>query len=221
MSLLKAAAAKSAAKPAATKKTKATVWTTDNAEAQAVAKAVHEVTVLHGEIKAIETKMDIAKKVIKKFCLGRFYKDYAQMGVFPETPMTVVNSDGDKATFVVQDRSASSAVKPEQVEELADILGEDRANELLVSETTFSFNRDVLLREGVADVIDKALERVQNQLRDKNLLGEDEDLLTASQKTVFVPGTLERLAIICGRDTTRMEAVVGAMGSAAVMYVKA
>lgn len=220
MSLFKAAAAKTAAKPTTSKAKKSTTWLTGGENHKDVANAIHELTALDTQRKAIETKSGVFKAIILKHAKGLFYRDYAHAGVFPETPMVVQNQDGEKATFVVQDRSAQYKVKDDQKDALIDVLGEDAASEMLVEETSFSFDREIMLRDGVMELVDAALSAVQEQLLEANILAEGESLIGAETKTSFRPGTLDKLALICGKDTTKMAAVVSAMGSSATMYVK-
>jgi hypothetical protein len=49
---------------------------------------------------------------------------------------------------------------------------------------------------------------------------EADELIVADVKTAFRPGTLERLADICGRDTVKMSAFLDAAGSSFTRYVK-
>jgi hypothetical protein len=205
----------------AAKPKKSTLWmagATD--QGKAVADALHHLTELDAQRKAIEAKMGIHKSIVSKFANENFVRDYADTSVFPETPMVVQNGDGEKVTFVVQDRSGQSAVKDEQKEALTQILGEDRALDLLVEETTFSFTREVLLKEGVMPILEKHLEAAIKDLTKKGLISEDEQLLDVEQAAHFRPGTIERLGLICGKDSVKMREVIEAMGSACVRYIK-
>lgn len=223
MSVFKTAAKKTAAAPKATGKKKNTTWiTNDNpdTESAAVAKSLHELVALHAQVKTLDAKMEVHKSTIKRYARKNFFRDYASMGVFPETPMIVQNAEGEKATFVVQDRSTQYAVKDDQRDALVDALGEDKANELIVDDTTFSFNRDLLQNETVMAELEAALEGVQNKLREAGVITDGDELITATTKSAFRAGMIQQLAIICGRDVVKMEQVAEAMGSSTVMYVK-
>lgn len=201
---------------------KSTLWMAgDTDQGKIVAEAVHVLNELDAQKKAIDAKMGVHKTLVTKYANENFVRDYAETCVFPETPMVVQNRDGEKVTFVVQDRSSQSAVKDEQKEALIQILGEDKAKDLLVEETTFSFNRDVLLRDGVMAVVEKHLDAAIKELGKKELMGEGQELLDVDQAVHFRPGTLERLGFVCGKDTTRLREVIEAMGSACVRYIKA
>lgn len=220
----KAAAKKTEGTGAATaKKAKNTTWLCGSTAGDEVAKAVHELKVLNAEKKAIEAKMDVHKVKVQGYAEDQFYRAYADVGVFPETPMLVQNSDGEKVTFVVQDRSAQYGVKPEQVDLLAEMLGQDAVGDLLYEETTIAFNRLVMALPGVTEAVEQALERAIMKLVKDGSLSEEQagELVDPIVKRTFKPGTLDRLAIICGRDVTRIEQFCEIMGSSCTMYLKA
>lgn len=208
-------------------KKKATVWlcgTDPNSEA--VGKAVKELIRLKAEQKAVAAKMDVFKSTVKKHADENYIRDYANSGMSPETPMVVQNADGDQVTYVVQDRSGQYGVKPEQQEALVGLLGEDKARELLFEETSFSLNRDVLAIPGVMEVVEKALEGAIDKLTSAKggkqpiLAQETADaLLTVNTKTAFRPGTMDRIADLCGKDTQRMREFANIAGSSLVRYV--
>jgi len=225
MGLFAKAAAAKQDKQAGAKKTKKkqTTWLVGDPASEKVAESVHELTQLAADKKAIDAKMKVHKAVVLPYAEAQFFSTYADIGVFPETPMVVQNASGEKVTLVVQDRSAQYGVKPEQEEELADLLGADAVADLLYEETTIQFNRDVLAVEGVSEVIEKALERAITKLVKEEILDEDQaaELIDPVEKKAFKPGTLQRLSVICGRDTGKMEEFTDAMGSSCTKYVKA
>lgn len=220
----KAAAAKQEKQGVAKKtKKKRTTWLVGDPASEKVAESVHELTQLSADKKAIDAKMKVHKAVVLPYAEAQFFSTYADAGVFPETPMIVQNASGEKATLVVQDRSAQYGVKPEQEEELAELLGADAANDLFYEETTIQFNRDVLAVEGVSEAVEKSLERALTKLVKDGVLDEEQaaELIDPVVKKTFKPGTLQRLAVICGRDTQKMEEFTDAMGSSCTKYVKA
>lgn len=222
MGLFDKARAGAAAKVPASKK-KETVWlvgTGDATKREAV--AVSELVKLSREAKALEAKQNTFKKVLKDFGEASYVRDYAALGVNPETPMTIQNPEGEKVTFVVQDRSSQYGVKADQIAALEGLLGEDRAKDLLYEEASFGFDRDVLSMPGVMEIVEKALESAMKKLVDTGVLSEETAgaLLSVTTKTAFKPGTLDRLALICGRDTVKMEQFLEVMGSSATRYVK-
>lgn len=211
--------AQAAEKPATTRR-KETVWLVPAGSKEAV--AVHELVELTRQAKAIEAKTGVFKGALKEFGETNYVADYVRLGVPPETPMTVQNPDGEKVTFVVQDRSSQYGVKDDQKTALVDLLGEDATNELLYEETSFGFNRDILALPGVMEIVEKALEGAIKKLVDNNVLTEEQtgELLDVKVKTAFKPGTLDRLTMICGKDTTKIAQFLEIMGSSATRYVK-
>lgn len=221
MGMFNKAATKSTA--VASKPKKSTTWVVGNVEGDAVGKAVHELVRLTAEEKAIEAKKSLFATIVMKHAKANHVADFCALGVAPDTPMTIQNQDGEKVTFVVQDRGGQYDVKPEQQEALGQLLGEDAAAELLYTETTLGFNRVILGIPGVSDAVEKALEAtVKKLVKDGKLTGDQADeLITAKQKTSFKPGTLDRAAMIVGRDTTKLAAFLDAMGSSCTRYIKA
>ena len=230
MALFANAAAKVASQAggAAKAKPKSTVWMVGKGEKaqereKQVSEAVHQLVELTRQAKTIESKMGLHKNVIKGFAEDMFFSTYLDGERFPETPMQVINSDGEKATYIVQDRSGQYAAKDEQVDQLTQILGEDAARNLVYEEVTIGFDRTLLAVPGVSEVVEKALERAIGKLVADELLPADqaENLIVATMKRSFRPGIQERLVQICGKNRDRMEAVVDALGSTCVRYVKA
>jgi hypothetical protein len=217
--LFNKAKATAAAAPKATKK-KETMWLVPAGSKEAV--AVKELVDLTRQAKAVEAKMGVYKGTLKDFGETNYVGDYVKAGVSPETPMTIQTPDGDKVTFVVQDRSAQYGVKDDQKQALIDLLGEDAAGEMLFEETSFGFNRDILALPGVMEVVEKALEGAIKKLVDTNTLTEEQtgELLDVKVKTAFKPGTLDRLVLIAGKDTTKVGQLLEIMGSSATRYVK-
>ncbi len=222
-----------AATKAPAKSKKETVWLVGDPagdvskdETVKVAKSIKELTVLAVQAKAVEAKMGVHKGVIKEFAESKFVESYVRLGVHPETPMQVQNADGEKITFVVQDRGSQYAIKDDQREALNGLLGEDATTDLLYEETTFGLNRDILALPGVQAIVEKALESAVRKLTDdkdgKPVLPPElaEQLLDVKVKTAFKPGTLDRLTLICGRDTTKVAQFIEIAGSSITRYVK-
>ena len=220
----KAAAKKQSATKSAKKPKKQTLWAVGgNDETAKVAESVHEMALLTAKKKTIDAQMKVHKAVILPFAESRFFNSYADTGVFPETPMKVQTSNGEACTLVVQDRSAQYGVKADQEEALEELLGADAVDDLLYEETRIAFDRDVLAIEGVSEIVEAALERAISKLMREEVLTEEQAgaLIDPIVKKTFKPGTLQRLPLICGRNTSKMEEFVDVMGSSCVKYVKA
>lgn len=218
------AKAKQSKATSTTTKTKGVSWLTGDPQGDAVAKSVKELVRLSAEAKAVEAKMGIHKTVVKKYAEDRYVGYYAAEGTSPDTPMVVQNTDGEKVTYVVQDRSSQYAVKDEQKEALAQLLGPDAVDGLLYEEVSFGFNREIMSVPGVQEVVEKALESAIKKLTagPKPVLTETqaEALIDVEQKTTFKPGTLDRLTMIVGQDTGRIKQFLDVMGASATRYIK-
>lgn len=222
MALFAKAAEKSSAKKSSSKPKKNTTWIVGDPEGDAVGRAVHQLVELSAQEKAIKAKKGIAKGIVQKHASENHIHDFCDLGVPPDTPMIVQNSDGEKVTYVVQDRSGQYKVKEEQREALVSLLGPDAADELLYEEVSLGFNRTILAIPGVSEAVEKALERVISKLVKEETLSEDQadELITAKQLVSFKPGTLDRAAMIVGRDTTKLSQFLDALGSSCTRYVK-
>jgi len=217
-----AAAKSKVAETVGAKVKKATAWVVGDPSGDVVGKAIHELMELNAREKEIAAKKKLFTTVVAKHAATNFVQDFCALGVMPDTPMTVVNTDGEKVTYVVQDRGGQYNVKPEQQDALKQLLGEDLANSMLYTETSFGFDRTVFALPGVSEAIEKALEgAVKKMVKDEVLTGEQADsLISAESKTSFKPGTLERAAEYCGRDTTKLAQFLEAMGSSCTRYIK-
>lgn len=214
--------AKAGAAAAAPKKAKKeTVWLVPAGSKEAV--AVTELVKLTREAKSVEAKMGVFKGHLKSYGEENYVNEFVKMGVSPETPMNIQTPEGDKVTFVVQDRSSQYGVKEDQINALNDLLGEDATKEMLYEETTFGFNRDLLSLPGVMEIVEKSLEGAVKKLVDGGVLNEEQvgGLLDVKVKQAFKPGTLDRLVLVAGKDTTKVAQLLEIMGSSATRYVKA
>lgn len=221
MGLFAKAAAKATKETTKVKK-KATTWNVGDPEQDEVSKSVKELVRLSGEAKALTAKMSLHKQTVHKFANRQFVTQFADNGVLPETPMKVVNADGDSVTFVVQDRSGQYSIKDEQVDVMVQLLGEDATNDIVYEENTIRFDRLVMSIEGVAEAVEKALESAVRKLIKDGVLTEEnaDELIVVDSKRSLRPGTLERAAMVTGKDVIRLGAFLDAAGSQFCRYVK-
>ncbi len=167
--LFSRAAAKKEVAPKVAKKE--TVWRVgagipEGQDEEQVSASIHELIQLAAESKTVEAKMNVHKGIVKDYAESRWVNDYVELGVPPATPTVVVNKDGEKVTLVVQDRSGQYDVKANQKDALISLLGADAATDLLYTEVSFGFNRDVMAIPGVQEVVEKALENAIAKLTD-------------------------------------------------------
>ena len=221
MSLFAQAAASKAATTTAPKsKKKATRWEVGNKDHEQLNKALDQLVELNNQKKALEAKMDIPKRLLSQYAQQKYIDAYADTGVPPETPMQIVNENGAKATYVVQDRSSNYKVKEEQIDALTQMLGEDGAADMICTKTTYAFTEEAMTNPEVMQIIEKHLGAAVEELVGKGLANDVLDVLDPQTRTTFKPGVLGRLGLISGRNTTKLGQVLKALGGAAVRYIK-
>ena len=211
-----------AASQPATKSKKSTTWVVGGDQGEKVSAAIHELCQLSAQEKAIAAKKKLFATVVAKHAKEQYVGDFCDLGVSPETPMVVQNQDGEKVTYVVQDRGGQYNVKDEQIEVLNQLLGPDRVEQLLYTEVSFGFDRTIFAIPGVAEHVEQALEQAITTMVEKRVLTDEQadSLISAKEKTSFKPGTLDRAADICGKDRVRLSQFLDAMGSSCTRYVK-
>lgn len=182
--------------------------------------AIRDVKRMMVELDSLNGKIDLKKSVIKKFADRQYIDNFVRHGVTPATPVMVQNEEGDSVTFVVQDRSASTEVKDNVFEDLVGLLGEDAANGLVYQEHLFSFDREIMSRPGVVELVEKGLESIVAELTEKGLIKDDESLVFATSRRSYTPKILDRTLDIVGRDVSRVSRFFQIVGSAITRYIK-
>ena len=105
MGLFATAAAKKQSAPKSKKSKRSTTWLVGGSESdQKVAEAVTKFCEIKAEMRALDAKKEVHKAIIKPHADKKYVEAYADLGVPPESPMCVQNGEGQKVTFVVQDR---------------------------------------------------------------------------------------------------------------------
>ena len=204
---------KSKKKAAGGAKKKGVVWKGDE-----VGEAVHELVRLNAEKKAIDAKMKLWKADVKRHADRCFVKDFAALGVMPESPMRVQNADGEQVTYVVQDRSGSARLTDDQVGAIHEVLGDE--SDVVGVELSIQFNRAALANPKVFKAVEQAVERVANKLVKEGLIEEPSDLVDVEEVTRLKPGTLSRAALVTGNDVVRLEEFLDVVQGSVVRYVK-
>lgn len=216
MGMLKQATRRATRRQAQDKK-KGTIWSVEDSSA---AESLGPFIDATHKIKNLKTKKEEPERLLKDFGTDMLIEHVAETGELPPTPVYITNEEGESVTWVAQDRSASQAISPEQKEELMELLGEEEGKELLRTRVSFQFNSDVLARRGATSVVDKYLAMMTRELREKEIVKPDEDLVRANICETFKPGTLKRLADICGRSTARIRRMIEIMGSGMTASLK-
>lgn len=222
MSLLSKAKDKAKAGITQAKPKRNTTWTAGDPNGDRVAASLKELAQINADLKALEAKKKIHAGIVGSYAEQNFINDFCELGVLPDTPMKVVDNEGNSVTYVVQDRGGQYKLQEVQIQVLKEVLGEDAAESLLYTQHTFSFSRSIMAIPGVADAVDKALTATVRKLVKDEVLTEEagDELLVVDEKIAFKPGTLDRAASLVGRDKTRLKAFLDAMGSSCCRYIK-
>ena len=144
----------------------------------------------------------------------------------------------------MQDKSQQYALSAEQVQLFQDLLGEDGATEIIHEKTVYSFNPDVMEQpllnivettkarkanpeampvfDTEKTVLDWAMETISAAIADCPLLTDEqkESIIQSKTGAHLRPGTVDRVADLCARDTNRIEQFFTAAGSEVVRYCK-
>lgn len=200
-------------------KSKGVRWLAQSGNA-GISESIKELVKLQAQVKAIDAKMSIHKTVVKKYAEEQFVQSVAATGQLPDTPMVVQNEDGERVTYVAQDRCSQYKLSAEQIDALQQLLGKEAAEGLIYEEYNFHFDRLTLSIPGVLEAVDAALSRVEKKLHTSGVLPEGTQLLSASQRVTLKPGTFEQIALICGRDTGRIRTFLDTCGSLFTRYIR-
>jgi hypothetical protein len=188
--------------------------------------AVTNAIAADAEAKAATTKLNLAKQRLLSHAQQRVVELYAQAGVLPPTPVSVVNHNGESVTYVMADKSQQNPISKEQVELFKELLGDDGANSVIHEKTTFFF--DVATMEEKAanaedkTVFDIVVEAINKVMAAEPRLSEEQkaSLIKSTCKTYLKENTLSRIATICGADSARIAQFYDAAGTACVRSIK-
>jgi hypothetical protein len=228
-----AAAAKKAA--AAPKKEKGTVIQLPK-ELDAEGKLVGESKILNesvaaaieakAEEKTAATKGALAKAKLKTFAQSEVVKLYAQLGVPPTTPVSVVNHNGESVTYVMADKSQQNPISEEQVALFKELLGDDGAAKVVHEKQMFFFDTATMEQQAENDkehtVFEIVCELINKIMATEARLSQDQknSLIKSVVKTYLEPNTLDRIAVLCGSDAAKIAQFYDAAGTACVRSIQ-
>lgn len=183
-----------------------------------VSGAINDFVDAHERLKTAEADKGMASGVILPHCEDVFFSKFAEDERKPDT-MRFRSLEDKSVTLVAQDRGERYDVSEEQKSTLRTLLGKKTLKDVIFETTIFSFNTDILEKDGVMDVLGKAVE----DLVKSGTLTQDEadSLLVAECKTRVRKGVLESLGRLCGNDPDLMKQVKDALGSHMSIYIKA
>lgn len=205
-----AAARAGGPKPAAAKKQRDIVPIED----EAISTAIIEFCEADSREKQAKADKEIAKGTALPFCRDHFLRQFAEDGRQPETMKfrAVKEGEGNGSTvsLIFQDRGQQYPVSAEQLETLRAMLG-DKLDKIIVNDTTFEFDNDILNKPGVTEAVGGKLASLvaDGVLTD----AECGRLLVATPRTTVRKGVLADLARLCDNDPDKMTNLLGALGS--------
>ena len=180
----------------------------------------------HADETAAKNRGNLAKGQLSRYVLGAFSQEYARLCVQPPTPYAVVNHVGQAVTYVVQDKSQQNGLSQDQVDMIAGLLGVDVANSIIHTRDVYGFNADTM-GEAAANSKDESVAEVVCSLVSEVIAGckklsqeQKDTLITSTSKTMLKPGTVSRIAELCGSDATRIQQFIEAAGTSIVKYLK-
>jgi hypothetical protein len=188
--------------------------------------AVTNAITADAESKAALTKLNLAKQRLLTYAQQRVVELYAQAGVLPPTPVSVVNHNGESVTYVMADKSQQNPIGKEQVALFKELLGDDGANSVIQEKTLFFFDF-ATMDQPAANAKDKTVfeivqEAINSVMATETRLSEEQkaNLIQSTCKTYLKENTLSRIATICGADSARIAQFYDAAGTACVRSIK-
>lgn len=185
------------------------------------------------EAKAFLDRAAIDEAEIKSHC-DSVWADRLSRGI-RSAPVKLVNlADKEALTYVVQDRTESSPLKPEQIEKLEAIVGEQELAGNLVERYVYSFDPEILALKvrrnpsvrrvvSVESLISEAIAGVVSELLEAGSITTDQAtrLVRVETRVTLAPGFIARLPGYCDRSAEVIRNAVHAAGSAIVRFLKA
>lgn len=172
------------------------------------------------EADAAKAKLTPFKETLTVFAKEHFIDECVKDSAVPELPVSIQTDAGEAVTFVVQNRTESTAVTDEQVSRLRALVGDDVADSLLVTNTVFSFNPFILENKRCRTAVDSLLTAMEQKLHDDGKLPLDQTVIIANKKRIFTKAILDRMVEVCDDDPAKMAEFIDIVGSSVTMFVQ-
>ena len=203
-----------------------TLWTVDD---PVVEEAIAELASLSRDASELTRKSSELKDLILTYADGRYLSHLADHGSEPPKPITLLDTrHQESVAYVVQDRSASAKLDSDQVKQIAELVGQDLAAELVIERVEFGFDAAVLEQPApdgtgtVRDVLGVELHKLATRLRKRGSLSaqQADGFLVASRRRTLKPGTLARMPEFLGRSVEVLGEFLHSVGSVSSRYIK-
>jgi hypothetical protein len=173
------------------------------------------------------------EKPIREFAERVWVERLAQEGIPSPSPLKLVNADGSTATFVVQDRTASTHIDDKALTALSETVGPEAVAAAIIERTIYSFDPRIMghvvnvpgrrRARTVESIIGERLMAMTDDLVVKGVLTADEAgaLIVASSKRTLSPGFVrDSIPPLCEHKAGRIARAIAALGSAVVRFLK-
>lgn len=186
-------------------------------EDEQILEAVDDFIKAADEMKQRETDKKVASSKVLPFGREQYFKLFSDKEIQPEK-VTILSKSGKSVKFIAQDRAGTYDIQDEVVENLANVLGKDKTEDIVERYTEYSFDDAILNKPKVMDILSDAIVTLVTK---KILTQEQADsLLKAKARQVLKKGILARLATICENDPKKMEMVADLVGSNITTYIQ-
>jgi len=196
-----------------------TTWQPTGIEAADVALFVE----LSSKIAGLERDRDGFRESVRAFAESELKRTIGETGKLPPMPIKIVGLNGTAVSFVVQDRTKTTALRTDQQAVIASY-----AADPFVEERSFRFDA-ATLAEKTADGSTTVLEalagpisKAATTLCRKGVISEDQlgRLIKAEVKTTLKPGFLGRLGTYCAGSINAVEELLAAIGAGCTRFLK-
>lgn len=180
-----------------------------------VRQAIDKLIAAKKACKEAESKVKVAKGESEPWAREYFLKRLAETGVQPETFW--VKGITEEAQFIAQDRSGVNDFSDQKFKMLKSVLGDKRAESMVVELTEFSLNSTILSKPGVPAALSQAIMSIPNEVMSPEDKGK---LLIGTARRLLKEGTVANLPRICDGDAEILKLVVDAIGSNLTTYLQ-
>lgn len=197
---------------------KKTIW---SVTATKIVKALAAFRGAKEEEATAKAKIAAPKETLEKYAVNHLVEVCVETNALPTFPVSIQSPEGTAVTFVVQNRTSSVAVTPDQIDKLGELLGVKEAEELIETSTEFKFNPKVLENQKCMVALEKLLATTERKLQENGHLASDQSIIVATTKKTFSSDILERMVALCEGDPEKMEKFIEIIGSSITMFVQA
>ncbi len=182
--------------------------------------------------KEAAAKAKVVEESIRQFAERIYIERLAHDGIPNPAPLKLVDASGATVVYTVQDRTGSTGLQEETIQQLRDILGPEEVNSSLVHRVVYSFDQSIMSREvslpgrrrpcTIEKIIGERLQRLTDELVVNGVLKADEAeaLIKADGKTTLRKGFMQDLPRFADHMPGLLAKTIEALGAAIVRFIK-